>query len=68
MTTQEIVEQIDETLELFRVQHEKTTKISGGKARKLMGEIKKLTNDYRKASITENKNNKNEKIRTKKIN
>ena len=34
---------------------EKGNKSAGGRARKAVGEIKKLVTDYRKASVTESK-------------
>ena len=34
---------------------EKGTKAAGGRARKAIGEIKKLVTDYRKSSVEENK-------------
>ena len=34
---------------------EKGTKAAGGRARKAIGEIKKLVTDYRKASVSESK-------------
>ena len=34
---------------------EKGTKAAGGRARKAVGEVKKLVTDYRKASVSESK-------------
>jgi hypothetical protein len=39
----------------FKAEHAKTTKAAHGRARKALGEIKKLISEYRKASIEENK-------------
>ncbi len=41
MTTQEIVNKIEDILVEFKVEHEKTTKVSASRARKLIGEVKK---------------------------
>ena len=55
----ELYEQIEELFEDFQSNHkvfsEKGTKAAGGRARKAIGEIKKLVTDYRKASVTESK-------------
>jgi len=55
MNTQEIFEKFEALCETFRAEHSKTTKKAHGQARKTLGEIKKLTSEYRKASIEENK-------------
>jgi len=55
MTKNEILEQMDVTLELFRVQHEKTTKTGISQARKLVVELRNLAETYRKTSIKEGK-------------
>jgi hypothetical protein len=39
----------------FETNHNGTTKASDGRARKALGEIKKLVTDYRKASVESNK-------------
>ena len=57
--TNELYEQIEELFEDFQHNHktfnEKGTKAAGGRARKAIGEIKKLVTDYRKASVAEAK-------------
>lgn len=53
--TQQIFEQIKELFEEFETQHNSSTKVSATRARKAIGEIKKLVTDYRKASIEESK-------------
>ena len=58
-TSNELYEQIETAFEDFQSNHkvftEKGTKAAGGRARKAIGEIKKLVTDYRKASVTESK-------------
>ena len=39
----------------FEAEHNGTSKASKSRARKAIGEIKKLVTDYRKASVNENK-------------
>ena len=39
----------------FETEHNGTSKASKSRARKAIGEIKKLVTDYRKASVEENK-------------
>lgn len=55
MTSQEIYEQIESLFESFNHEHSGTSKAAHGRARKALGEIKKLVTDYRKASVTEDK-------------
>ena len=55
MNTQELFEQIDRFYETFKEEHEGTTKAAHGRARKSLGEIKKLVTEYRKASVAEDK-------------
>ena len=59
MSTNELYEQIEELFESFQANHrtfsEKGNKAAGGRARKSIGEIKKLVTDYRKASVSESK-------------
>ena len=55
MTKEEIFEQLTTLWEEFVENHNDTTKISDTRARKALGEIKKLTTPYRKASVDENK-------------
>ena len=57
--TNELYEQIEECFEDFQHNHktfvEKGNKAAGGRARKAVGEVKKLVTDYRKASVSESK-------------
>ena len=55
MDSQEIFEQIKELYIEFETEHNGTTKASKARARKAIGEIKKLVTDYRKASVNEAK-------------
>jgi hypothetical protein len=55
MNTQELFEKIELLFEEFKAEHAKTTKAAHGRARKALGEIKKLVTEYRKASIDEDK-------------
>ena len=55
MNTQELFEKIELLFEEFKAEHDKTTKVAHGRARKALGEIKKLVTEYRKASIDEDK-------------
>lgn len=55
LKSQEIFEQIKELFEEFEREHNDTTKVSSTRARKAIGEIKKLVTDYRKASVSEHK-------------
>jgi len=55
MNTQEIFEKIEALYEEFKSEHTKTSKAAHGRARKALGEIKKLVTEYRKASIDEDK-------------
>jgi hypothetical protein len=41
--------------ETFKLEHTGKSKASHGRARKALGELKKLVTEYRKASITEDK-------------
>ena len=52
---QEIFEKIDALYEEFKSEHNKTTKSSQARARKAIGELKKLVTEYRQASVTETK-------------
>ena len=55
----ELYEQIEAAFEDFQENHKKFvnkgTKAAGGRARKAIGEVKKLVTDYRKASVDESK-------------
>ena len=53
--SQEIYETIEKLFEEFQVEHSKGTKASAARARKAIGEIKKLITDYRKLSVDENR-------------
>lgn len=59
MKSQELYEQIKALYEAFEDNHNKNvesgTKASGTRARKAIGEIKKLATEYRKASVEESK-------------
>ena len=55
MNTQELKEQLDAWYETFTMEHAGTSKAAHGRARKVLGEIKKLVSDYRKASVAEDK-------------
>ena len=55
MDKQKLFEQIDALYETFKSEHNGTTKASQQRARKAIGEIKKLITDYRKASVAEGK-------------
>lgn len=55
MTKQEIYEQLKTLWEEFETNHNGTTKVSNGRARKALGEIKKLVTPYRTASVEEDK-------------
>ena len=58
-TTTELYETLNNLWEEFQENHrtftEKGNKAAGGRARKAVGEVKKLVTDYRKASVTESK-------------
>ena len=51
----ELFEQIKDLFVEFETEHNGTTKSSKGRARKAIGELKKLVTEYRKASVEENK-------------
>jgi hypothetical protein len=55
MNTQEIKEQLDTLYETFTAEHSASSKAAHGRARKALGEIKKLVTEYRKASVAEDK-------------
>jgi hypothetical protein len=58
-TKNELYGQLNELWEQFQENHrahaEKGNKAAGGRARKHIGEIKKLVTEYRKASVAESK-------------
>ena len=57
--TNELYETMNNLWEEFQTNHrtftEKGNKAAGGRARKAVGEVKKLVTDYRKASVDESK-------------
>ena len=57
--TNELYETMNNLWEEFQENHrtftDKGNKAAGGRARKAVGEVKKLVTDYRKASVTESK-------------
>lgn len=55
MNTQELFEKLDVLFETFKVEHAGKSKAAHGRARKALGEIKKLVTEYRKASVAEDK-------------
>ena len=55
MSKQEVFEQMDALYETFKAENAGTTKASQQRARKAIGEIKKLVTEYRKASVAESK-------------
>jgi hypothetical protein len=55
MNTTEIFEKIEALYETFKAEHAGKSKAAHGRARKVLGEIKKLVAEYRKASIDEDK-------------
>ena len=58
-SSNELYEQIEAAFEDFQENHKKFVnkgvKAAGGRARKSIGEIKKLVTAYRQASVTESK-------------
>ena len=59
MSTENLYNTINDLFETFQENHsvfsEKGTKAAGGRARKAIGEIKKLVTGYRQASVSESK-------------
>ena len=55
MSKQEIYEQLKTLWEQFETEHNGTTKVSDSRARKALGEVKKLITPYRAASTEEGK-------------
>ena len=53
--SQELFETFKELFTQFEDEHNGTSKAAKSRARKAIGEIKKLVTDYRKASVEENK-------------
>ena len=58
-SSNELYEQIESAFEDFQENHKKFvnkgTKAAGGRARKAIGEIKKMVTAYRQASVSESK-------------
>ena len=58
-TSNELYNQLNDLWEQFQENHrahsEKGIKAAGGRARKAIGEIKKLVTEYRKSSVSESK-------------
>ena len=54
-TSQEIFEQIQDLFSQFEENHNGTTKAAKSRARKHIGELKKLVTEYRKVSVEESK-------------
>ena len=58
-TSNELYNEINDLFETFQENHrkfeDKGTKAAGGRARKAIGEIKKLVTSYRQASVAESK-------------
>lgn len=52
---QELFEEMRGLWETFEAEHAGTTNVSDQRARKAIGEIKKMVTDYRKASVNESK-------------
>jgi len=54
-TSQEVFEQMQELFVSFEENHNGTTKAAKSRARKHIGELKKLVTEYRKLSVEESK-------------
>lgn len=52
---EQLFEELSQLWATFESNHNDTTKASDGRARKSLGEIKKLVTAYRKASVESNK-------------
>ena len=55
MNTQEIFEKLETLFTTFSEEHAGKSKAAHGRARKALGEIKKLVTEYCKASVSEDK-------------
>lgn len=55
MNTQELFEQMQSVWESVVLNHSKSSKAAHGRARKELGEMKKLITTYRKASVAEDR-------------
>ena len=56
MNTQELFEKMDALYNLFKFEHAEKSKAAHSRARKALGEMKKLIQEYRKVSVAEDKN------------
>ena len=69
MSTTQLYDNLNDLWESFQENHRKFTdkgnKAAGTRARKGLGEIKKLVTDYRKASVAESKEQKWENLTSK---
>ena len=54
-TSNELFEQMKELFSQFEAEHNGTSKAAKSRARKHIGELKKLVTEYRKVSVEENK-------------
>lgn len=54
-TSDQLFEEMKGLWETFEAEHAATTNVSNQRARKAIGEIKKLVTEYRKASVNESK-------------
>lgn len=54
-TSQELFEQMKDLFTQFESEHNGTTKAAKSRARKAIGELKKLVTEYRKVSVEESK-------------
>jgi hypothetical protein len=54
--TEETFNEMEKMWEDFKTNHHSDTKISNKRARKNIGELKKVITEYRKASVQEEKN------------
>jgi hypothetical protein len=51
----ELYQQMKQLWETFETEHNSTTKVAKGRARKAIGELKKLVTEYRSASVEDHK-------------
>jgi len=55
MKKQQLFEQMQALWQTFEAEHNGTSKASQGRARKAIGDLKKLVTEYRKASVEADK-------------
>ena len=55
MTSQELFDQMSQLWTQFEAEHNGTSKAAKGRARKAIGDLKKLVTEYRAASVAESK-------------